>query len=777
MRALTLLLLAALAARADEPPLVATAGEDRVELRWAAGPGEVLLERADVAASGSAAWLALAALPREAARFLDAGLVRGGATYRYRLRPADGAGPEASVEVTLPAPDQLGRVVGVACGGHHTLALDADGAVWAFGNGLSGELGGSDQADSPRPRRVQGLPRIAAVGAGRQTSAAVDADGDVWVWGRAPAGVPGGALRTPVRVAWGGARARTVEVMDGGLFVLATDGRVWSGGAAAPLAPGTEVVSISAGGTYALALCRDGGLLAFVHRGAFGPVTLPRPARSAAAGAAHGVAVLDDGSLWTWGRDTAWQLGEEGRGTLDPRPLARAGTGHALVGAGTTFSLVAGRAAGPALAGDPDGPWTVMGWGTGPFGASGLRAPRAPEERTPVVVGDRATSPVVALRGGLLHGAVLRRDGRLATFGSNMSGQLGTGRVGRLAPALVPGLDEVVDVAAGHTHSLAVRRSGEVWAWGRNQDGQLGDGSGRRAQLVPARAAGLSGASRVAAGADGALALDVEGTAWGWGQAFGHPGRVRPTVVEPLRGAVRALACGSHGVVFARRDGTVGSWDDGRSAPTAVAGPTRTRAVACGAGFALALAGDGSVWSWGHDGPALGRGTAAVGGTPGQVAGLPGPAVQVACGKAFALALCEDGTVWAWGDGSVGQLGAPGEPVAHRATRVPALEEVASIACGREHALALLGDGSVWAWGENGDGRIGDGTYRRAPRPTRVLNLPAARTIGAGSAHSLAVDRAGRVWSWGCASSGRLGSGETSDEDELRTVVAPGPPG
>src|SRR6185436_3593004 len=78
-------------------------------------------------------------------------------------------------------------------------------------------------------------------------------------------------------------------------------------------------------------------------------------------------------------------------------------------------------------------------------------------------------------------------------------------------PALVAGLDSVVEVAAGgtgngHDHALALRSDGSVWSWGDNLWGQLGDGT-LVTRLNAMRIPGVSGIQSVSAGGYHSAAL------------------------------------------------------------------------------------------------------------------------------------------------------------------------------------------------------------------------------------------------------------------------------
>lgn len=64
-----------------------------------------------------------------------------------------------------------------------TLALAADGTVWAWGSNQYGQLGDGTFSTRPQPARVVGLPAVVAVGAGHAHAVAVADDGTLWAWG------------------------------------------------------------------------------------------------------------------------------------------------------------------------------------------------------------------------------------------------------------------------------------------------------------------------------------------------------------------------------------------------------------------------------------------------------------------------------------------------------------------------------------------------------------------------------------------------------------------
>ena len=77
----------------------------------------------------------------------------------------------------------------VAAGENHSLALKADGSVWAWGYNGHGELGDGTTASKAIPVQVKGangegyLSDIVAISAGNNHALALKSDGSLWSWG------------------------------------------------------------------------------------------------------------------------------------------------------------------------------------------------------------------------------------------------------------------------------------------------------------------------------------------------------------------------------------------------------------------------------------------------------------------------------------------------------------------------------------------------------------------------------------------------------------------
>jgi alpha-tubulin suppressor-like RCC1 family protein len=119
----------------------------------------------------------------------------------------------------------LSDVVAVTAGGYHSLALRADGTLWAWGDNWYGQLGDGTQETRYAPVQVTAIDNIAVVYADDYYSAAIRQDGSVWTWGGVlgPSDPPGMAQQVvglPPTVA--------LTIRYNGFYALAADGSIWT---------------------------------------------------------------------------------------------------------------------------------------------------------------------------------------------------------------------------------------------------------------------------------------------------------------------------------------------------------------------------------------------------------------------------------------------------------------------------------------------------------------------------------------------------------------------
>ncbi|MFB7511761.1 hypothetical protein [Streptomyces sp. NPDC056144] len=377
------------------------------------------------------------------------------------------------------------------------------GTALTWGRNSLGQLGDGNTAGSASvPGRVCGnatctapLAKVVQVAAGDSHSIALLEDGTVLGWGNNSSGQIGdGTLTnrtTPVRVCAVGEPAPCAAVLKGVVSVAVGDLH-----SLALLNDGTVV----AWGSNSLGRLGDGG----VNLQELSPVRVCAPFSVApctshltnvtalSAGYQHTLALRSDGSVVSWGYNGNGQLGD---GTTTPRSTP--------VNVSNLFNAVSVAAGGVhSVAAVSNG--SAYGWGAG-YGVGNGTTGQSELPTQVCAVGQTApcgawVTGVKSVAAGDSHTLALRTDGTVLAWGINAYGRLGDGTViPRTVPVQVCAvggcsgvLTGVTAVAAGISggHSVALRSDGSVRAWGFNQDGELGDGT-TTDRLTPVRVCAL----------------------------------------------------------------------------------------------------------------------------------------------------------------------------------------------------------------------------------------------------------------------------------------------
>lgn len=372
----------------------------------------------------------------------------------------------------------------------------------------------------------------------------------------------------------------------------------------------------------------------------------------------------------------------------------------------------------------------VYAFGRNNFGQVGIGetttlAKNSNHPKTPVLVRN-APSNVVAISFNQNHSALLTKDGKVYTWGSDSQGELGRGSLNkhncasgknncRLDIGMVEGLSEVVAISSGYSHKLALTKTGEVWAFGSNSQGQIGqDTSLVKSQDTPVKVdfsahTNMGKIIQVIASSDASYALDNKGQVFAWGSnEYANLG-----------------------------NGAVCDENDASLTPNCVKNSFKPILV------------------------------------PLQDIKI----TELAVGRDHVLALNDKGQVYAWGLNFSSQVGYKGEDkagladawaeVIEKPTLLPwsNMKPVKHVFANGTTSYAMLKDNKVYPWGQFGETDAnGKTNYAELSEPTDKLpNLTNVYDMGVGALHQIARRDTGDIYSWGWSFEGSLGGQDISN--------------
>lgn len=373
----------------------------------------------------------------------------------------------------------------LAVGGSHSLVIDEAGRLWAWGeNTTDGRLGIGNTENQTSPQLVGGddathlARRYKAVAAGTNHSLAIDTDGYLWAWGLATNGrlglggtssSPTGATdNLPTQVGM----AKWKAISAGDTHSLAIDENddlyAWGSQADGRLGNGTTSTTTS--------------IVAPAKIGTAKWIAIN-------AGTNHSLGVQSGGQLYAWGNPgTSNQQNKLGEGNSTtvrntPQSISTNGTSYTAVSAAAAFSHGIRTVSGQQQ---------LFGMGTGTNLGNNSNSNTPTRINTGTIstnggqvqaIAARETHTLAIDTSGYLHAWGQNGNSRLGD--NTVTARTSPVRVG--TSGTVARDQTYTAVGAGTTHSVAVASDDSVWAWGNPAAGRVGHGSTSAAANVPVK--------------------------------------------------------------------------------------------------------------------------------------------------------------------------------------------------------------------------------------------------------------------------------------------------
>lgn len=224
--------------------------------------------------------------------------------------------------------------------------------------------------------------------------------------------------------------------------------------------------------------------------------------KEVAIGNFHTVAIQENGSLWSWGRNSE---GQAGTGSNLEKYESPVQVGTALdwkkISAGSDF----------VIAQKNDG--TLWGWGNNSFGQLGLTSGII---KTPIQIVPGTDWKEFSC--GEFHIIALKNDGTMWSWGSDENNQLGNGSTANSSNTPIHiGVDSTwKTISAGHSSGLAIKSDGTLWSWGVLLNTyEFEDIPGSK---IPLQVEFYTDWKYISCGYYYALAIRENGTLWSWGR-------------------------------------------------------------------------------------------------------------------------------------------------------------------------------------------------------------------------------------------------------------------
>lgn len=679
------------------------------------------------------------------------------------------------------------------------LGIQKDSVTYAWGTGQSGRLDNTENFyDFVKSPSLIGDKNFSSIKSNTRAFFGLSGT-DLWVWGKWDSGnLANGGGSSPVQIPGSWTNFSVGQSYNSHVLAIKSGGTLWAWGDNFYGQLGTgDTISRSS------------------------PVQIGSNTWLAvAAGNYFSIALRSDNTVWTFGIDTNFELGQGlafiGNNRSSPVQIA---------GGGTYTNVFAGPSTGYAIRTGG----TLWGWGENntsfvPSTKLYLLATGVPtstnRQSAPVQISSSTSWQKVSCNGSSV---LALKSGELFAWGTNTYGQLGTGNYTTYSSPVQVGAGSWIDVVVNVT-SFGINSSNELYGWGNTF---VTPGLGVNVYPGPTSPILINNSlswSKVTGGSEytylgtnfACTTEPVTSNLYGWGQIvnptegifsttallYNKPVELRSSPVQissqknlftkfftnngldqydSFQMYSHAMALTKPGAVYGWGWNEWGQLGDGtlnpRSSPVLVSSVAHT-SLALGDQWTLFLRSDGTLWACGYNlNGQLGTNNRANYVVPAQV-GTSTNWTSIAAGSYASFAINSLNHLYCWGNNSSGEFGTGGSLYADRSSPVFVGTDYASVYAGPQTSYVIKTNGTLWSSGTNQNYVLGQGTpiYNYT---TTIYQIAGTYTypwvkVAPAVDHVLALNSAGDVYAWGTNAVGQFGTNTTGFVNPTPVFVTSG---
>lgn len=324
---------------------------------------------------------------------------------------------------------------------------------------------------------------------------------------------------------------------------------------------------------------------------------------------------------------------------------------------------------------------------------------------------------LTSLKAGHYHTLLLTKDGQVYAFGSNAlkavspSNSQTIGNATRVTfPELAPG-EVITQIDTSRDHNIALTNHGRVYTWGSNYTAQLGDGTNTD-RGEPRLVHNVPKASFATAGYRHSAVITENGEVWGWGgsctdQSFSEAEALAGKLGENIS-ALGAYGSTTQADLTAKDPGEcttqVSTFVQSKTPKKLTGFAGKPVELSAGYGHLLVRTEDGKLYSAGCNSfQQLGRTKANKSANNLAEVPLPQPITHVSAGFRHTVVLLKDGTVMTWGyNGPATALHVDSrEFTVLTPTKVDTPDKMLDIEAAHDTTFALTTQHNLMGWGQD----------------------------------------------------------------------------